>query len=234
MLLTIVLLVNTVVAHAVNTRFSTEQLSEKDKNTLLSNIDISLLEEEPQKQSIVCFDVNGDEKIALGYSDSENKTICIYKQNEFLRGYKFDCIGDFAVEWDEENINIYLVRSEIILTVDCNGEILDIAEVQNTSENNKYHNFLLHSTKRVVGDRKYSIRNDMGMLNFVTTSFSQLIVTDADGTETILFDVNSSQLAKTITVSVLITVFVCIAIVVIVKGYKKALIDRKQASDIFE
>jgi len=188
---------------------------------------ISLIEEEPQMQSIVCFDVNGDEKIALGYSDSENKTICVYSQNEFLYGYEFGCTGDFAVEWDEENINIYFVRSDIIVIVNQKGDILDIAKVQNTTENNRYHNFLLHSTERLVGDRKYSLRNDMGILNFVASSYSQLTVTDANGTETMLFDVNSSQLAKTVAVSVLITVFVCIAIVVIVKGYKKALIDRK-------
>ena len=227
MLLTIVLLVNTVVAHAVNTRFSTEQLSEKDKNTLLSNIDISLIEEEPQKQSIVCFDVNGDEKIALGYSDSESKTICVYSQNEFLYGYEFGCTGDFAVEWDEENINIYFVRSDIIVTVNQNCDILDIAEVQNTTENNRYHNFLLHSTERLVGDRKYSLRNDMGILNFVASSYSQLTVTDANGTETMLFDVNSSQLANTVTVCILVIVFVSLAVVVVVKGYKKALFDRK-------
>ncbi|MBE6755495.1 MAG: hypothetical protein E7555_03430 [Ruminococcaceae bacterium] len=221
------LFIGTIAVHAVNTRFSAEQLSEKDKNTFLSNVDISLIEEEPQMQSIVCFDVNGDEKIALGYSDSENKTICVYSQNEFLYGYEFGCTGDFAVEWDEENINIYFVRSDIIVIVNQKGDILDIAKVQNTTENNRYHNFLLHSTERLVGDRKYSLRNDMGILNFVASSYSQLTVTDANGTETMLFDVNSSQLAKTVAVSVLITVFVCIAIVVIVKGYKKALIDRK-------
>ncbi len=221
------LFIGTIAVHAVNTRFSAEQLSEKDKSTFLSNVDISLLEEEPQKQSIVCFDVNGDEKIALGYSDSESKTICVYSQNEFLYGYEFGCAGDFAVEWDRDSINIYFVRSDIIVTVNKKGDILDIAKVQNTTENNRYRNYLLHSTERLVDDRKYSLKNDMGVLNFAVSSYSQMIVADADGTETILFDVNSSQLAKTVAVSVLITMYVCTAIVVIVKGYKKALIDRK-------
>ena len=55
---------------AMNTGFSTFQLSEDDVDTFLKNVNISVIEEEPKKRAIDCFAVNDDGIIAIGCSDS--------------------------------------------------------------------------------------------------------------------------------------------------------------------
>ena len=43
---------------AMNTGFSTEILPDEAKNTFLTNVNISMLANEPPKRAIECFDVN--------------------------------------------------------------------------------------------------------------------------------------------------------------------------------
>ena len=59
-LLLILLVIAGVKILAVNTGFSTESLPENDRNTLLKNVNISMLADEPPKKAIKCFSVNED------------------------------------------------------------------------------------------------------------------------------------------------------------------------------
>lgn len=43
---------------AMNTGFSTQTMNTEDQKTFLSNIQLVKEEKEPEKNSIVCFDVN--------------------------------------------------------------------------------------------------------------------------------------------------------------------------------
>ena len=97
-------------AKAMNTGFTTEELSEEQKSLLIEATNLSLLQTEPQKRSIRCFDVNEEGMIAIGQDSSpeENAEILVYNSHgEFLYGYVFYRGGsDFVVEWDHKNINI--------------------------------------------------------------------------------------------------------------------------------
>ena len=209
-------------ASAMNTGFSTEQKSEEKKETFISNIELSFVEEEPDKTSIVCFDVNSDGMIAIGQASFEQKRVCVYSsEGDFQYGYTFHSSGDIGVEWDGNNLNIYFVRSSVIISVDPDGEILDVLDVPDSSENNSYKNHFIDSTERTVGDTTYTIRNDMGIFNWCASSYSQLVVTDAAGKETLLYDVNSAQLAKYLTVCFLV-VIVFLIILVLAIGSAKA------------
>lgn len=217
---------------AINTGFSTDELTEDEKNTFFSNICISALNKEPPKQAIDCFDVNPNGKIAVGYSDSENKIICVYSQRNFLYGYEFFDEGDFGVEWDGDNINIYFVRSNLIVSVTPQGEITGVLKVQNTIENNTYHNYVLHSTERILGDSKYKLQNNMGILNVFASSFSQLVVTTSLEEDFIVYDVNSTYLIKILCWCIGITIFVVLVVYVIIRQFvkiKKAI--RKNTGD---
>ena len=154
--------------------------------------------------------------IAIGQDGIEEKVLRVYSSDgEFQYGYTFNCTQSFGVEWDGQDINIYFVRSDVLLTVNKEGEIIDIVKVQNTTENNTYSNYMLCSTERTSGDTKYTIRNDMGFLNAFSSSYSQLIVTKSTGEEIILYDVNSDQLTKTLTVFILAVIFFLLAVGVI-------------------
>lgn len=220
--LLIVFFTNVIEVKAMDTGFSTEDLSEETKTTFVSNINISSLKAEPEKREILCFDVNEQGMIAVGQKGAQGKEVCVYtSQGEFLYGYAFNCNQSFGVEWDEQHVNIYFVRSDVIISLDSDGNILDIKAVQDTIDNNTYRNSLLYSTTRLVGDNTYLIRNDMGIFNWIASSYSQIITIDAMGTECIIYDVNSMQLANMIVTTGIVCVFVFVAMAVIVWQFIK-------------
>lgn len=192
---------------AMNTGFSTETLNTDTENILLNNLSISLITEEPINKPIVCFDVNDAGMIALGLRTHDKKTICVYNENGFQYGYEFNDSGSFGIEWDETNINIYLIRSDVIVSVNPLGKIEEVFKVQNTFENNSYQNHSIFSTKRIVGNRIYTIQNDMGILNIFASSYSQLVVTESNDEEKIIYDINKAQMLKTILMIIGVIVF---------------------------
>lgn len=183
------LFTSAVKVNAINTGFETKQLSVEEKNNFLSNMDLLRIDEEPEiRSSISCFDVNSNGLIAIGrFGVDEKKTVCVYSdEGVFQYGYKFDC-RIFGVEWDEENLNICF--GGIMVSLTPSGEILDVLDVPDTQENTSYWNNTIEATKRRVGDNEYIIRNDMGMLfEIFAPSYSQVVVIDATGSESIIYD----------------------------------------------
>ena len=214
--LLIVFSTNAIEVNAMNTGFSTEEISEETKTTFVASINVSPLSAKVEKKGVLCFDVNEQGMIAVGQKGSQGNEICVYtSQGDFLYGYTFNCTQSFCVEWDEQYINIYFIRSDVIISLDSDGNILDVKIVQDTIDNNSYRNLLLYSTTRTVGNTTYLIRNDMGIFNWTASSFSQIVTIDATGTESIIYDVNSMQYTKTIVTISLICVFVLVAIAVV-------------------
>ena len=133
---------------AMNTGFSTESLLEDDINTFLKNVNITMLTNEPPKKAIDCFSVNENGVIAIGCSDSENKTVCFYtRDGDFQYGYSFKCYGNFGIELNKNILNIYFVRSDIVVTINHMGKVESIRKIQNTSENNDYWNNCVFLTR---------------------------------------------------------------------------------------
>ena len=142
----IVVSISTIEVNAMHTGFEITELPSEEKELFISNINILSIDEEPAKKTIKCFDVNGDQLIAIGQNTSNRKTICVYSnKGVFQYGYTFNCTGDFGVEWDEEKLNIYFVRSSVIVSVSPKGEVLGAFEVENTIDNNSYINHFFHT-----------------------------------------------------------------------------------------
>ncbi len=207
---------------AMNTGFSTVSLSADDIDTFFKNVKISVLTDEPPKKAIECFSVNEDGLIAIGCSNLENKTVCIYSSDgDFQYGYSFKTTGSFGIELDKSVLNIYFVRSDVAISINPVGEVESILKIQNTSENNSYWNHSVFSTKRKIGDTEYAIKNDMGIFNVLATSYSQLIITNGNGEKSILYDVNSDQLFTTLVVFIMALAFVCLAVFAIIREFIK-------------
>lgn len=220
--LLIVITTNAIEVNAMNTGFSTEELPEEKKITFVSNINVSPLSTEPRKKGVLCFDINEQGMIAVGQKNSQWNEICVYSsQGEFLYGFTFNCSQSFCVEWDEQYINVYFVRSDVIISLDLDGNILDIKAAKNTIDNNSYQNSLLYSTTRTVGNTTYLIRNDIGIFNLFATSYSQIVTIDDTGAESIIYDVNSMQLTKVIATISLVCVLVFGAVVVVIWQFIK-------------
>ena len=215
---------------AMNTGFSVEELSREEKDNFLSNTSISLLQTMPSRKSIQCFDVNDKEMIAIGQENIFKKQICVYSASgDFLYGYEFNSHGSFAVEWDEDVLNIYFSRGNFIVSVNKDGEVSDIKKVADTTANNSYINDLLYSTSKVRGDKEYILQNNIGsFLDFFASSYSQLVVKDSNGETNIVYDVNSTMLFYMITKTVITIFFVSTVIIFIMQKSRKAI---KPAND---
>lgn len=209
-------------ASAANTGFSTESLPEDEMASFLENTNVSILDTEPERKPIDCFDVNENGLIAIGCSDSENRTICIYSNNgQFLFGYRFKCNGEFGVEFAESDLAIYFVRSAVAMTVNHTGEVAEIRKIQNTIENNAYWNNHVFSNSRKIGDTEYSLKNNFGIFNVFASSYSQLIVREANGEERILYDVNSSYFSRLLFMFICVLLIICLAVTVIAREFVK-------------
>lgn len=207
---------------AANMGFSTEALPEDDRATVIKNLNISTLEDEPKRRGIECFDVGESGIIAIGCNTSNNKTVCIYTSDgKFQYGYSFECDGSFGIEIDRNKLLIYLVRSDIAIAVNPKGEVENISKIQNTSENNSYWNNVVFSNRRKVGDMEYALKNTEGIFSVFASSYSQLSVTDVKGEQSVIYDVSSVQFSNMVVAVICVFLFICLAVFVIIRQFAK-------------
>lgn len=206
---------------AMNTGFSTQLLPTTDRDLFLKNINITVLSDEPNKKAIECFSVNKNGNIAIGYSNGNNKTICIYAADgNFQYGYSFNCSGNFGVELYDDILNVYFVRSDIALSLYPTGEVENILKILNTSDNNKYWNDYVFSTKQVVDDCEYILKNDAGILNGFSSSYSQLIKVNIHNQEELVVYNATPGYFSSIVVFVLVFMFIIFAGLVAFNKYR--------------
>ncbi len=214
---------------AMTTGFSTELIPEEDIESFLESKELTLITEEPKKECIQCFSVNENGDIAIGSNIFNRKAVCIYDSNgEFQYGYSFKDSGSFGVEFHNDVLNIYFVRSDVALAVNPKGEVLDIAKIQDTTENGSYWRKSVNSSRKKLGDTEYIIRNDIGVLGLFATSYSQLVIKDVSGTENIIYDVSAMQRVSIIIGIVHVVLLFFVVIIGIICGTIKEI--RKQKS----
>lgn len=218
-----VLLTSTIPANALNTGFDTYEKPAEEKASFISNINLSLITEEPAKKSIECFAVSDNHMIAVGQENlgmSRKKTVSVYSSDGvFQYGYTFGCYGAFGLEWDNENLNIYFVRSDVILSVTPSGEVLDALEIQDTKHSNAHMNDLLNSNKRKIGDTEYALQIDLGFLRFLATSHSKVIATNENGETSVIYDATEAHLLETSLFAIYLSFFL-VAFIVYAIRYK--------------
>lgn len=209
-------------AMSMNTGFSTDSMTLESQKNFLSNIQLLLITEEPKKNSIQCFDVNYNEMIAIGSENSTEKTISVYNSSgNFQYGYQFTCDGKFAVEWDNDNLIIYFVRSDIAALFDPNGNNLELRKIQDTIENNNYWNHSVNSTQRTVNGNQYCLKNNIGIFNVFASSYSQLIKTNINGNTMIFYDFSREYIVKFIIGFISLTLFIILVVTVIILQFIK-------------
>ena len=194
----IIIFFNACIAQALNTEFEVTSLAEEDYNNISKNLIFNKIESQTYN-SISCFDIRSDGWITIGSEKLSDQYIEVFNEKgEFQYGFSFYVTSSFELEWDNENIIVYIARSDLAILIDRDGYIIDMTSIkQNSIKNNSYWNYI-DSPIRQIGNTKYNIKNDMGILNFITSSFSQLVKKEANGDETILYNVNEGQFIQTI------------------------------------
>ena len=207
-------------ASAQNTGFSVMDISEEEQQKIKGNLQLTLITSEPTKYPVACFDVREDGMLVIGSNVGIHKQmICIYHQGEFQYGYIFTSAGDFGVEWDGDRINLCFVRGDRVVSVDIDGQILQISKIEDTYANRSYWDDVRANKKSAQG-QKYAIQNDLGILNLFAMGYSQLTSTDANGQTAVLYDARTIVFVQ----SLLTTVFVLVLVVAVVIGVTKEFI----------
>jgi len=212
---------STLRASALNTGFSVTDVTEEKQEMIKGNLQLTLITSEPTKYPVACFDVREDGMLVIG-SDSgiDKKTICIYDQGEFQYGYTFTSAGDFYVEWDGDLINLCTVRSGLVISIDANGQILQISKIEDTIANNSYW-YDVGANKKSVQGQTYAIQNDLGILNLFAINYSQLTSTDAIGQITVLYDARTIVFVQSLLTTVLVLVLVVAVVIGVTREFIK-------------
>ena len=180
-------------ALAMETGFSTEEMSQESIDNLLKNIDLTPLTSEPRKGSIVSFDVSENGMVAIVHQSLFFQTISVYNiEGQFQYGYSLDYTQSLELEFDNDNLIICFVRSDVALSVDSNGEVQSALEIPNTEENREYWKYLSNLREMEVGDTKYELRRSS------LVGFSQIVAINASGEEAIIYDASSETLTDDI------------------------------------
>ncbi len=213
-----------IMAFAMNTGFTTENISNEKMITFVDNINIKLLEEEPRGMSIECYDINKNGMFAIGTERFEQKKIAVYNiEGIFQYGISFDSSGTFYLELtDDDKLIIYFVRSDMAVSVNSVGEVEEVLNIPDTLDNNRYWRYI-QAPKKKVGETQYKLKNDMGILNIFATSYSQIVAIDAEGNETVIFDADTTAEQVTIIIIVFIgiTIFIVAFTIYIVRLIKQ-------------
>lgn len=208
-------------ALAMNTDFSIEKMEHSEQENFLSNINLRLVTEEPEISSIECFDVNDNELVAVGSKNLSKRIVSVYSSDgTFEYGYTFECDGDFGIEWDDNNIIIYFVRSDVAALFDEMGNNLEMQIIQDTMDNDSYWNYSVFSRQRTINGNKYTMRNN-GLLYFISSSYSQLIKTDTQGNVKIIYDNSVAYTIEFIIKVIGVILFVALVVSIVVFQFLK-------------
>lgn len=208
-------------ASAVESDFATEPLSQEQEENARSFWKFRLLTQAPMKSEVESFDVNEEHKLAVVFRHMNTDYVAVYQNGDFLYGYCIDDVrGQVAVEWVGDNINI--ATYDRIITVTPDAEVVEVAAVLDTRENRRYLDYLCSGEGRVVDDITYTARSAIESLDWAAAYYVKIVATDADGNETILYDVSSDHVIKVIFWVLVAAIFCAIIIISLVRGWKNA------------
>ena len=208
-------------ASALNTGFAVADISEDEQEKIEGNLQLAPITSEPIKYPIACFDVREDGMLVIGSNVGIHKQmICVYNQGEFQYGYIFTSAGDFGVEWDGDRINLCFVRGDRVVSVDIDGQILQISKIEDTYANRSYWDDVRANKKSAQG-QTYAIQNDLGILNLFAMGYSQLTSTNADGQTTVLYDAQTIVFVQSLLVTTLTLILVVANVIFLIRAFWK-------------
>ena len=156
------------------------------------NVEFRLLQKEPEKTSIINFDVNESLELVVSTKTKESKKILVYNNDGlFLYGFYFKCDGNIGVEWGEDNkIIIYLLKSNKRIEIDKQGVITSLVSYD-ISDYNDHFNHYVFSSKKQIGNLIFKTENSEKPI--VVYSHNEIVQTNEDAVQRIVYQASSSS-----------------------------------------
>ena len=204
---------------ASNQSLIKQPVDEDDKSHLISSIKLTKTNENIISE-VNCFDVSEEGVIATGIGfENTKKYIRVFTEdNDFLYGFFFYTYGEFLLEWNDENLCIYLVRSDYYITINSEGEVLEVEEIELTKNNKNYIDNVLEATEKTVGNKTYALKDGEGIHTIFTATYSRLHIME-NGVENVIIlnenPIDSFEIGPWIFIILFAWIFVVIIILCI-------------------
>lgn len=189
-------------ALALPAEFVTEPIGETG---LPESLELEPLGQEPHRRPVRCFDVREDGVIALGWEEDFNyNVICLYDgSGTFLGGYRFVNGGSFGILWDGNDLLLCMSRGNAVLSIREDGTAVPTARIQNNRQTMSIWNRTFYAPARTVNGTRYTLSKNLGPFGLLGRTYTRLTVTEPDGTERRIYDVNAETLQERITILLL-------------------------------
>lgn len=183
---------------AADTGLLADELLEEDIAAVFAKLKLETINQPTINTGFSCFDVNQTGTYALGFGHGQRDCVLVYDPNGvYLYGFSFKNNGSLGLEWNGETLILYLLRSDLAVEVDANGNCVAIKKIQNSVHNSQYINNTIFANKRIINGATYSaehwlINNEL--LHW--GSYSRLVKNIPNGDKVTLFDQTNHQITK--------------------------------------
>jgi len=206
-----------------------EEMTPDEVTTAWDYVDFKTLTELPYISGFCCFDVNEDGGYVLGFDGMDRNIIVVCDSgNTVISACSFSCDGAFNLEWEHNNIIIYLVRGGWAFWVSRDGACLDVKQVADIPENYDYWRSEINVNKQTAGGCVYSAESgifDSPSVRWGT--YTRLTKSLSDGTDIVLYDSTGVSTARWLGIILLLLAFVSFAVFLVwLKLCKRLRFDR--------
>lgn len=194
----------------------TDAINQDEIAAVWEKLDFEKIDEPEIKEGFSCFDVNESGDYALGFDLGNRDAVLLYNVDTgYLRGFSFTNNGSFGVKLDGESIAIYLVRSDLVVSLDSNGNCLKMEQIQNTVGDSEDWRKEVNANKRIVNGVAFTAEH--WLLNNELLhwgSYPRLVKTMPDGEQTVLFDTTAHVLVRNLTIAIFAGIAISLAVII--------------------
>lgn len=200
--------------------FSYVEMPLEQIETYKNNVDVSLIGTPISPEPFCCFAVSEQGRIAIGIDNgSDKKVVVLNEQGDFLYAYSFTNYGTFGVGWEQENVVIFLVRSDIAATFNENAELQSVKMIDDSLGSNAYWNETVFAKQKEHGNKTYKMTSPVGFNLFREAAVLHRV--SGDGEIEVLYDATSSWRTGMIVCAVVLVIIAVVFIAVFKPMFKK-------------
>ena len=179
------------------TVFASEAEQNLFSNPIVGEDAIAILEEEAldvtdpgkMQDSIRCFAVSEDGKVAIGTQNASNARVLILDTDgTILSAYAFDCDSEFGVLFLNNDLSIYYNRSQRIILYDAEGNAKAAYAIPSSGECTELATQIMEATQIERNGIMYKLERD---IKFDDREYCRLIKYVDNQQRTVLYDVTN-------------------------------------------
>lgn len=204
----------------------------EEKGNIFDSLQIVLSTEQHETGGIACFtiDQSDPQYIYVGFEDNiANETFveCFAIDETYQYTITFHTYGTYEIFSNRGMLFLYIVRGDWIISFDQSGKAVDVYELNadNRSGNDEVIESISGEGKYTVGGKTYEIGNDTQFSSSFHTTYSNLKVTEQDGTSHYLYYTDENQYWPSL---IFFLVLIVVVIVIIPKHIDDAPPSRKE------